>query len=233
VAPACTLVLFARAPEPGRVKTRLSPLLGDEGSARLYRAFLEDAARGYLAEESWSPVLAASPDRDHPLLVEIFPPPWRRETQAAGGLGERLTSAFRREAMRGGLFTVAVGSDHPALPRRRLLELLEELRAGRDAAIIPAEDGGYCAIGLSSRIAPEGVFEQIPWSSSGVMAATLGRLREAGASVTILETFYDVDRPEDIARLADDLAGRDPAAEDFPRATAMALRQLRAEEALP
>jgi glycosyltransferase A (GT-A) superfamily protein (DUF2064 family) len=72
-----------------------------------------------------------------------------------------------------------------------------------------------------------GVFRGIPWSSAGTLRATVQRMRGAGLSVELLETAYDVDRPEDLVRLRRDLAARDPAAADFPRATARELRQLR------
>lgn len=227
-----TLVLFARAPQPGLVKTRLAPLLGREGAARLYGAFLEDAARNYARGQDWSPVLAADPSGDHPLLTVLFGPPWRREAQAEGDLGSRLTAAFRAEAALGASAILAVGSDHPALPRGHLLEMFRTLRSGKEAAIIPAEDGGYCAIGLSRDIAPEKVFEAIPWSTAGVLDATLARLAGLGAAVSVLEAFYDVDRPEDVGRLAKDLASRDPGGEDFPSATARALKELAAEVSL-
>lgn len=220
------LVLFARAPEPGRVKTRLSPALGTEGSALLYRAFLEDAARGYLWSGVWTSVLAADPDAAHPMLTALFPRPWRRESQAPGGLSERLSEAFAREAALGSPQTVAVGSDHPALPRALMRTAFNALANGSDAVVIPAEDGGFCALGLSRTVDPDEVFRDIPWSTAAVMERTLQRLHAVGASVAVLETFYDVDRPEDVARLFRDLAARDPEAEDFPRATARALRRL-------
>lgn len=228
-----TLVLFARAPEPGKVKTRLAPLLGEEGAAHLYRAFLEDAARTYLAPRLWTSVLAAEPDPGHPVFVSLFPPPWRAEKQAAGDLGERLAAAFEREFAGGAAGVLAVGSDHPALSKRRLREAFDTLGKGFHAAVIPAEDGGYCAIALSSDVDPRRVFAgNIPWSSAKVLTVTLDRMERARLKVSALAPFYDVDRPEDIARLARDLAGRDPEEEDYPHATARALRELTAREAV-
>jgi rSAM/selenodomain-associated transferase 1 len=227
----CTLNLFARAPQSGRVKTRLWPLLGPEGAAALYRAFLEDASRAYLDVEAWESVLSAEPDPDDPELARLFPPPWRREAQEEGDLGERLSGAFSRSFDRGSSFVLAVGSDHPALPRRSLSAAFAALRDGSDAAIIPAEDGGYCAIALSRRLDAEKVFARIPWSSSSVLDVTRERLREEGASVLLFPAFYDVDRPDDLRRLVSDLAQRDPSDADFPRATARALRQLKLEAA--
>jgi hypothetical protein len=226
--PRPTLVLFARAPVPGNVKTRLAAVLAPEGAARLYHAFLEDAARVY-ADPRWTPVLYAEPDPDEPALAAIFGPPWRREAQSAGDLGARLSAAFRAERSRGAPLVLAVGSDHPALSRGSLQELFDAIRRGNDAAVIPAHDGGYCAIALSPRTEPEVVFEEIPWSSSVTLGATLERTRRRGLSVALLDPAYDVDRPEDLDRLASDLAGRDPAGDDYPRATAAALAEIAPE----
>lgn len=220
-----TLVLFAREPVPGRVKTRLARVLTAEGASRLYRAFLEDASRVY-ADPAWDCVVDAEPDPDRADLPSIFPPPWRLERQSAGDLGARLTAAFERERENGTGATLAVGSDHPSLPLRSLRLLFAEVARGEDVAIIPAQDGGYCAIALAAAVRPESIFRDIPWSSPATLEATLARARDAGLSVAISEPGYDVDRPEDLDRLRIDLAGRDPSEEDYPRATSEALLHL-------
>ena len=222
------LVLFARAPVAGAVKTRLAALLGADGAARLYRAVLEDAARLY-AGGRWHPVLYADGDPDDRELAVLFGSPWRREAQSNGDLGRRLAEAFRAERSRGAKAVVAVGSDHPALARAALAELLEAVARGEDAAVIPAQDGGYCAIALGERADPEAIFDRIPWSSAATLDATLRRIRALALSAAVLDPSYDVDRPEDLALLRDDLAGRDPMADDFPRATAAALARLEAQ----
>ncbi|HVE65220.1 MAG TPA: TIGR04282 family arsenosugar biosynthesis glycosyltransferase [Thermoanaerobaculia bacterium] len=223
--PAQTLVLFAREPVPGRVKTRLASLLTAEGASRLYRAFLEDASRVY-ADPAWTSVVDAEADPGASELAILFPPPWRRETQGPGDLGARLTAAFDREGALGAAVTVAVGSDHPALPRRALRSLFERVAGGRDAALIPARDGGSCAIALSTAVDPAAVFRDVPWSTPATLATTLDRMREAGLSVAVDPAGYDVDRPEDLDRLRRDLAERDPAEDDYPRATSAALALL-------
>lgn len=213
----------------GAVKTRLAAALGAEGAARLYRAFLEDAARVY-GSGDWSPALYAESDPDDPELALLFGPPWRREAQVEGNLGRRLAEAFRAERSRGAPAVVAVGSDHPALHRSALTRLLEAVAVagGDDAAFVPAGDGGYCAVGLSARVEPEAVFDGIPWSSETTLAATLDRLRDRRFSVTLLEPANDVDRPADLDRLRADLAARSPDEDDYPRATAAALAAITA-----
>lgn len=220
-----TLVLFAREPVPGRAKTRLAGVLTAEGAARLYRAFLEDASRVY-TDPAWTSVVDAEPDPDASELATIFPPPWRLETQSPGDLGARLAAAFDREGARGAEVILAVGSDHPALLRRSLHFLFERVAQGRDAAVIPARDGGYCAIALSAAVEPRAVFRGVPWSTPATLETTLGRLKDAGLSVALAEPGYDVDRPEDLDLLRADIARRDPSEEDYPRATSAALRLL-------
>lgn len=221
-----SLLLFARAPIHGQVKTRLVPPLTADAALGLYRAFLEDAARTYRDPEGWDAVLLAEPDAEHPDLSRLFAPPWRRRTQARGDLGVRLVAAFLEAFAGGAPAAVAVGSDHPALPRRCLRDAFARLSSGSGAAVVPAADGGYCAIGLTRTAPVEEVFREVPWSSPSTLAVTRDRIASAGLALAVLESAYDVDRPEDLERLKRDLASRNPAEEDFPAATARVLSEL-------
>jgi rSAM/selenodomain-associated transferase 1 len=223
-----SLLLFARTPERGKVKTRLVPPLSEPEALVLYRAVLEDASVISGAPGRWRSMLLAEPDPEEASLAALFPPPWARCRQAAGDLGERLAAAFEAEFARGAPAAVAVGSDHPALRRARIEEAFARLTLGDDAVVIPADDGGYCAIGLSARVRAREVFEDIPWSSPRVLSATRDRLAARAIRAAYLEPAYDVDRPEDLDRLRSDLARRDPSGGDYPRATARALRVLEA-----
>ena len=223
-----SLLLFARVPDPGRVKTRLAGRLTERGATDLYRAFLEDAARVYLQPSRWDSVLCAEPDPSDPRLAALFSDGWRRQAQAPGDLGSRLADAFEGELRRGAPAAVAVGSDQPALPLRLLDAVFRALAERSSAALVPAEDGGYCAIGLAAAAPVAEVFRDIPWSTGAVFSETLRRLEAAGVPHRVLEAAYDVDLPEDVDRLQRDLASRDPDAEDFPAATARALAALAA-----
>lgn len=223
--PLPTLILFARAPVVGRVKTRLAARIGGAAALRLYRAFLEDASRIY-GSGPWEPVLAADPDPDDDSLAVLFPPPWRREAQGGGDLGARLTEGFRREFARGAPAAVAVGSDHPALGRAPISEALARVADGSAAAAVPAEDGGYCAIAFAAGAPFEEAFREIPWSTPAVLARTAERLAGRGAAFSVLGHSYDVDRAEDLDRLRADIASRDVASVDFPRETARVLSGL-------
>lgn len=91
---------------------------------------------------------------------------------------------------------------------------------------MPAEDGGFCVIGLAAKVPLDEVFCGIPWSTHAVFEATLSRLRAAETRVRVLDSAYDVDRPEDLERLRLDLESRDPAGENYPVATARVLAAL-------
>jgi rSAM/selenodomain-associated transferase 1 len=220
------LLLFARAPVQGKVKTRLVPPLTVPVALRLYQAFLEDAARIYRVPELWEAVLEAEPGPEHPELVRLFSPPWRLEAQRAGDLGQRLEDAFARAFARGSGAAVAVGADHPALPRTRIEESFRRLAEGNDATLIPADDGGYCAVGLSAEAPLAEVFREIPWSTPSTLEVTRTRMQRAGLSVAVLPASYDIDQPEDLARLRDDLFSRDATASDYPVCTARVLAEI-------
>jgi len=218
-------MLFARVPVAGRVKTRLAERLGGRGACALYRAFLEDAARIYRRAAEWDPVLLADPDPEDPAIAGIFRDGWRRRPQAAGGLGERLTEAFQHELTHGVSAAVVVGADHPSLRLARVREMFAALGRDADAVVIPAEDGGYCAIGVSAGvgIGLAELFRGIPWSTERVLEETVARFEDARLTWRALPAAYDVDLPEDVDRLRAELDARDPSEEDYPAATSRAL----------
>jgi rSAM/selenodomain-associated transferase 1 len=193
------ILVFARAPEPGRVKTRLIPRLGPEGAARLHTR-LTGLAVHRAAECALGPVeLWCTPDPDHPLFADCARlPAVTLHTQPEGSLGERMAAAARR-SVDAGQSALLIGTDAPALTPAAIQAAAAALR-NRDAVIIPADDGGYVLLGLrrfSSRL-----FEDIAWGSDSVYEITIGRLAALGWAWAALEPSWDVDRPEDIDRLA-------------------------------
>lgn len=195
-------MIFARLPEPGRAKTRLAPVLGEEGAADLYRAFLDDAVAmaGRIEadrRELWIPRRPGAGrvlGRRYPALELRW--------QADGGLGERLRASFRAAFAEGSDLALAVGSDHPTLPPEHLRLGFRRLREA-DVVLGPARDGGYYAVGLRRRAWPEGavMFRDVPWSTERVLEVTLGRAREIGLRAVELPRWYDVDEPGELARL--------------------------------
>lgn len=200
------LMLFGKLPVPGEAKTRLSPRLGAEGAAELYRAFLDDTvrlARGLhdVELELWVP---AAPGAE-PYFRRRYPDLALR-WQAKGDLGVRLTAAFEAAFRRGAGAAVALGSDHPTLPGAYLESAFERLER-QELVLGPSEDGGYYAVGLRRPAWPRAarLFEGIPWSTDQVLSRTRTRAEELELHAAALPAWYDVDEPEHLKRLSSDV----------------------------
>ena len=196
---ATVVIVFAKSPQPGTVKTRLVPLLGEEGAAALHARLVKRTLDTTRAVSLGRVELHCAPDTDDPFFhfceghfgVTLQP-------QVAGDLGTRMFSAFA-SALATHAYVLLLGSDCPALTARHLQQADRSLRDGADAVLVPSEDGGYALIGL--RRAEPRLFDGIAWSSENVMAETRARLTALGWRWRELETLWDVDRPEDYERL--------------------------------
>ncbi|HEY8070131.1 MAG TPA: TIGR04282 family arsenosugar biosynthesis glycosyltransferase [Burkholderiales bacterium] len=197
--PEPALIVFARAPEPGRVKTRLVPLLGRQGAARLHARLVEQTLETALAAGFAKVDLYCSPG----IKNGFFRKNKTRfgvglRSQGGGDLGDRMYRAFER-ALRSHSHVVLIGSDCPVLRPADLRAAARALRAGAHAVLSPAEDGGYALIGL--RRVSRRLFDGVAWSTPRVLAQTRRRLRRLRWCWQELRTVWDVDRPEDVARL--------------------------------
>ena len=227
------LSVFTRVPVPGAAKTRLVPPLTADQAAALQRAMTEDLLErldhtlGAAAPEAPPPSPEVRYDGQFSSGTLEIPNGWAVTSQGPGDLGERLARAAR-EARRDGIGRlVIIGSDAPLLP----LPLIEAAFAGladRDALVAPAEDGGYVLIGLALERAPPAAFEAlfagIPWGTGAVREATAEAARRAGLAFGELAGHWDVDRPEDLHRLAASIRTLDAAAR--PRRTGGVLTAL-------
>ncbi|MGH8622135.1 MAG: TIGR04282 family arsenosugar biosynthesis glycosyltransferase [Burkholderiales bacterium] len=195
------VIVFARAPSPGTVKTRLIPLLGAEGAAALHARLVEKTLETAHAAAFPRIELHGTPGIDDPFLRSCgarFAA--ALVAQAGDDLGARMHSAFE-SALAARPRALLVGSDCPALTARHLRQADRALRDGADAVLVPCEDGGYALIGLTR--ADARLFDGIAWGGGTVMAGTRARLSELGWRWRELETLWDVDRPDDYARLID------------------------------
>lgn len=192
-----SLHLLARAPVPGQVKTRLIPALGEEGASRLQWALLEQTLNlpplAFAERFLW---LDGEAERSLRQLAERLG--WVLMEQPAGDLGERM----RRIAALGlaehdGV--VLIGNDCPLLDGDYLQQACSALAEHR-AVLGPAEDGGYVLLGL--RCLDHRLFE-MPWGGDQVLACTCECLRRLDWPHRLLPTLWDVDRPQDLARLAE------------------------------
>ena len=190
-------VVFAKAPQAGRVKTRLTAAIGAHEAARLHARLLDRTIATARAAGCGTVELHGSP-AGHAWMRALA----RRHSiglreQAQGDLGKRMGAALR-SGLRTHSRVILVGSDCPVLCAGDLRRAAALLRAC-PAVLAPAEDGGYPLIGLSRWSAT--LFEGIAWGSDCVFRQTRERLDALGWRWRALRTLWDVDRPEDLARL--------------------------------
>jgi uncharacterized protein len=205
------LVVMAKFPEPGRVKTRLAAWVGAAAACELYRAFLADLA-ARLANGAWELVWAVSPPGSR--LDEIVGgPPARHLDQRRGGLAGRMHACFAELFAAGARRVVMIGADAPLLDAATIGDAFAVL-AESDVVVVPSRDGGYCLVGSN---APRDIFNGIAMSTDRVLAQTRARCRELDLVLRELPEQFDVDDGTDVARLADAIA----AGADLPATAAV------------
>jgi len=195
--PDSRLLLFTKAPEPGRVKTRLAALLGTDAAADLYENLLHDCLELCVSADLCPVEIYCSPSTGH----DFFQQCRARyhiglQQQLQGDIGQRMSRAIM-SALQRAEHVVLIGADCPALTADDLDSAFHALQQGTDVVLGPAEDGGYYLIGMSAHH-PD-LFENIPWSTHQVLAATETLLREQGLSWHSLPVHRDVDTAEDYA----------------------------------
>ena len=195
------VLIFTRTPAPGKVKTRLIPAIGAERAANLHRAMLWRTVATATAAAVGPVTVWCDRGGEHPFITEI-----QREfavllaVQEGANLGERMHRALCTQPA-GGCGAVLIGADCPFLETGDLQQAAAALRAGLDAVIGPAQDGGYYLIG--ARASDQALFSGITWGSHSVLAATRRNCRALGWRWRELAMRRDVDRPEDLEALAD------------------------------
>lgn len=213
---AVSVLVFAKLPVPGRVKTRLvgevaGRRLGPEETAELYSGFLRDYARRMAAGELGAdPCFCLKPGTDlgafatliAPYQVRLMPEPSRAGI-GARSLGEALAFSVEADLARGSSGVILLGSDLPHLPHRVLAQAGQALER---AALVLGNDGGGCYLIAASEPAPVLEEADLPWSQGRDFAELVRRQEAAGRSVEVLpERFEDVDRPADLEALIEGL----------------------------
>lgn len=186
------VVVLAKRPVPGHVKTRLSPPLAPDEAAALADAFLGDTL-DRLAGRTVRLYLDDPDGFDAPAGVSVH-------RQASGGLGARMLRAVVESAAAGARRVVVVGTDSPALPAEFVDLALDALATPRTVVLGPTPDGGYFLIGVNE-IVP--ALFAMDYSHDGVFAETLARVVEAGLAPVILPEVPDVDDASDLDALAE------------------------------
>lgn len=197
--PDARLLILSKAPDPGAVKTRLIPLLGATGAARLYATMLHECIDRLVSANLCPVDLWCAPATGHPFFIDCR----QRygvalQQQAAGDLGQRMKQALET-ALQQSEHAVLVGADCPGLADSDIDEALRALEQGVEVVLGPALDGGYYLVAM--RNCHAFLFDDMPWGTADILQLTEARLRMRGISWHRLAVRRDLDTPEDYRTL--------------------------------
>ena len=215
---ASVVYIVAKAPRPGHAKTRLAPVLTSEQGSAMARAFLLDTLDVARRARGVAVRVICPGEADAAYLRHLCGRDVGLVCQPGFGLGAALEACFRHGLADGFGKVAVLGSDSPTLSPR-VIERAFAALDDHELAIGPSEDGGYYLLG--ARAVHPSLFRDMVWSTDRVYAETLIRAGRAGLRAATLPRWYDVDTPEDLARLARDVAmGRSTRAPHSRRALA-------------
>ena len=186
-----SIVMFTKAPEPGKVKTRLTPQISDIAAAAFHEAFVLDTLDGLSSIKSVDKYIACHPDKDHIFfkgIEETFPV--AAFTQVGDTLGERMENALFYLRGMGYKEILIIGSDSPTLDFKIVDDAFDRLKK-KELVIGPSLDGGYYLIGISAEI-PD-LFGDIEWGSDSVFEETIKKVKGSGLNCSVLPFWYDID----------------------------------------
>jgi hypothetical protein len=189
------VVVLAKYPRPGRVKTRLAAAIGGAGASAIYRAFVADLAarlQGLGLEVWWAYAPSGAPFATLVRSRRCFP-------QRGGDLGRRMAHAIGVLHRRGVRGVIVLGADAPHVSLAQVRRAATALRTGADVVLGPAADGGYYLIGMRSVV--PALFRDMPWSSARVLRETRARIRRLGLRLVQVRPDFDVDDAASLARL--------------------------------
>ncbi len=205
----CALTVMAKAPRPGKVKTRLSPPLTLEQTAALNVQFLRDTTENLAGIAQAAGLISYTPQGDEALFAGLLPETFALVLQRGEGFGERLLAAAQDILAIGYGAVCLIDSDSPTVPTAAYKQAVEALQAPGDRIVLgPSNDGGYYLIGMKQ--AHREPFERISWSTASVLGETLTRCRETGLEVVLLPTWYDVDDAATLHVLSEELLNETP-----------------------
>jgi rSAM/selenodomain-associated transferase 1 len=197
------LIVMAKGPRPGHVKTRLVPALGAGGAAGLYRSMLLDVLDISASVSGAELHLYVDPPESRGWFEEAAAGRFVVRLQAGESLAERMIAAFAEQFAAGARSVVMRGSDSPCLLPEQVVAAFEALERGADLVLAPDQGGGYALVGL--REARPDLFRGAPMSTPSLLAETLRRARLYRLRVESLAPALDVDEPADLERLRDEI----------------------------
>ncbi len=198
------IIVMAKVPRAGTVKTRLRPFLSDEQCAEIAVCFLKDTV-AKAASTVPNVIVAFSPPEHRQQISRLLPNDVILIEQKGDDLGERLVSAIREAENRGFNPVITVGTDSPTLPLNILHSAVESFRdSAVDLVLGASEDGGYYLIGMRQLLAE--MFEKIAWSSESVYRETVANARRTGiVNLREMPVWYDVDTAAELIFLREEI----------------------------
>jgi len=197
------IIIMTKVPFPGEVKTRMQPFLSEKQSAELATALLKDAEEK-IANTNYGRIIAYSPVNYKKRLKAILQHDHLLIDQAGENLGDRMMNAFRFGFDQGFDAIVMIGTDSPTFPSESIEEAFGQLEEGIDLVLGESEDGGFYLIGLKTTYTD--LFEGVNWDSDNTFERTMKNATNLGLIEGLVSPWYDVDLPEDLERLKDELA---------------------------
>ncbi len=211
------LIIFAKDPIPGKVKTRLTPHITPTEAAELYKAFITDIICNTLKLKCEQVTIAYTPSNAEAAFHSICGQSVNYLPQKGHNLGERMKNAFKHSFAKGSERTVIIGTDSPTLPSSYIQKAFDALNEV-PVTIGPTFDGGYYLIGLSEQ--NNAIFDDIDWSTSKVFGQTLARIHAMNKQLYALPPWYDVDTPDNLEFLRSHIqAMKQSGTSDLPRKT--------------
>ena len=187
------LILFARDPVLGKVKTRLSPFLEDESILKLYTCFLQDSLNNIRQVENIDHFVGVAPSNESGFFSEMLAPDIQLFIQEGELLGDKMRRAIQDRFAEGYVRVVIIGSDSPSLPVSYIETAFD---SDKDMVLGPSTDGGYYLIGMKGKVVE--VFDEVNWGTETVLRETCDRLVKNGVELELLPVWYDIDSPEDL-----------------------------------
>ena len=187
------LILFARDPILGKVKTRLSPFLEEDVILKLYTCFLQDSLYNIRQVENVDRFVGVAPSNESGFFTGMLGSDIRMFVQEGENLGDKMRGAIQDRFAEGYERVVIIGSDSPSLP---VSYIYRAVGSDKDMVLGPSTDGGYYLIGMRGKVVE--VFKDVTWGTETVLQETCEHLVQNGASLELLPVWYDVDTPEDL-----------------------------------
>jgi rSAM/selenodomain-associated transferase 1 len=198
--PLNALLIFAKWPEPGKVKTRLSPPFSAQEASDVYRCMLMDTLENTVGLKGMKRMVFFDGDPERTADFRLLAPDAEVIRQEGNDLGERLANAFERAFSIGCQKVAVIGTDSPHMPIERITEAFDFLDEKKsDVVFGPSEDGGYYLIAMKE-MNPE-LFREIPWSQSTTLSESISRTKSVGLRHTLLAPGFDLDTTDDLRRL--------------------------------